>query len=48
MIAALTKWYSSEKSKPVKLCYVNCTASNFIEYILKNAHEIKKLPIRTN
>lgn len=33
MIAALTKWYSSEKRKSVKLYRVNCTASNLTEYI---------------
>lgn len=29
------KWYSSEKSKSVKLYYVNCIASNLIEYIFE-------------
>lgn len=35
MIAAVTKWYSSEKTKPVNLYHVNCTASNLTKYIFE-------------
>jgi len=33
--AALTKFYSSEKTKSVMLSHINCTASNLTEYVFK-------------